>query len=363
MAGDNVVSIIIEQAFSSSYWCSQYLRGINAEAKRKNVDTCILTDISEFDNTTHVNTAILIGTSLLWLYETIEQLRARSIKCVVLSAQKRQGFRAGVSFISMDYEDALEKLTLYLASIGRTRTALFAVNPDSTTDQNKKAAFLSANEQSTEKDVYYFNATLDELCRQLHDNIDSYDSVICVNHISEIVLSKYLDQHQCHIPHDIHIAVFGDSEVDRDERMQEHTLIRIKPKEAGKLAIRTVRLLEGHPELSRVSLSICCEIITKDGAVSVDDSSCTIASAQSEHHSSRSERISSALIHERILCNCDRVDIEILKGITERESYSKIASRIHISENTIGYRIKRLMALSDMKTKEEMIKALEPYLN
>lgn len=358
-----MVSIITEQTFSSSYWCSQYLRGINAEAKRKNVGTCILTDATQLDTTPNVDTAILIGTSLSWLYETVELLRAKNIRCVVLSAQKRQGFKSGVSFISMDYEDGIDKLTQYLASIGRHRTALFAVNPDSTTDQNKRIAFLSSSESNTEKDVYYFNATLEDLCRQFYDNIDSYDSVICVNHISEIVLSKYLAQHPCDIPHDVHIAVFGDSEVERYERMIEHTLIRIKPKEAGKLAVRTVRLLEGHPELSRVSLSICCDIITKEGAVDLKQNASDKKEPQSPRQYPRTESISNTLIHERLLCNCDRVDIEIIKGIIRHDSYSRIASRIHISENTIGYRIKRLMALSDMKSKEEMVLALEPYLN
>jgi hypothetical protein len=65
---------------------------------------------------------------------------------------------------------------------------------------------------------------------------------------------------------------------------------------------------------------------------------------------------------EKILCNCDRVDIEILEGIIRKESYAKIATRVHISENTIGYRIKRLMQFAETQSKDEMINALRPYI-
>ncbi|MBQ2863219.1 MAG: hypothetical protein IJE84_03500, partial [Clostridia bacterium] len=319
--------------------------------------------ISDVDLYQDITCAILIGTSLSWLHKTIEVLRAKDIKAVVLSAQKSQGFGSGVSFITMDYEDALDKLIHYFESIGRSRTALFSVNPDSATDQSKRSAYLSAKPTHKEEDIYYFQATLDEVCRQLYDNIDRYDSVICTNHISEIVLSKFLSEQGYRIPEDMHIAVFGDSEVERGDRMIENTLIRIKPKEAGKLAVRSVRLLSNYPELSRVSFSICCDIITKDGVIDLSSNKPHPLQKEKIGNAPSSADVSSALIHEKILCNCDRVDIEILKGIIKHESYAKIASRVHISENTIGYRIKRLMQFAGATSKEEMIEALDTYLN
>lgn len=358
-----MVIILTEQAFSSSYWCSQYLRGINAEAKRKNIDTHMTADITDIDLYPGVSCAILIGTSLSWLYKTIEVLRGKDIKAVVLSAQKSQGFGSGVSFITMDYEDALDKLMHYFESIGRKRTALFSVNPDSATDQSKRSAYLCAKHSHSEEDIYYFQATLDEVCRQFYDNIDRYDSVICTNHISEIVLSKFLSEQGYRIPSDIHIAVFGDSKVERGDRVIENTLIRIKPKEAGKLAVRSVRLLSHYPELSRVSFSICCDIITKDGLIDLRTNKPHPLPKKEIIQAPSTADVSNALIHEKILCNCDRVDIEILKGIIKHESYAKIAGRVHISENTIGYRIKRLMQYADATSKEEMIAALDPYLN
>lgn len=359
-----MVNIITEHAFSSSYWCSQYLRGIKHEAKRKNIQINITEDIRDIKNhSKESNVAILIGTSLPWLYDTVSSLREFGVRAVILSAQKRQNLGCGVSYVTMDYEDALEKLMYYFNKIGRRKAALFAINPDSATDQNKRMAFLRS-ESNSEEDIYYFNATLEDACRSLYDNIEKYDAVICANNISGIVLSKFLREQNISIPADIHIAEFGDF----SEHIQSEgrTLIRIKAVEAGKLAIRCVRLLFGHPELSSVSLNVKCDIVTENGIIDFSNEelkSSDFISKPEPQKELRDEHISNALMHEKILCMCDRVDIEILKSIIAHESYSKIAVKSHISENTIGYRIKRLMQFAPTATKEEMINALKPYLD
>ena len=342
------------------------MKGINYEAKRKNIETVLVQDVADLSKSSDgKDIAILIGTSLSWLRDTVFALRQKNIRPVVLSAQKRQQLGCGVSFVTMDYEDVLVKLMTYLQRIGRSHPALFAINPDSATDQNKRNAFLAASEESDEGDIYYFNATLDDACRSLYDSIDKYDTVICANHISEIVLTKFLREQGLRIPDDIHIAAFGDTDVERVE-LQKHTLIRIKGIEAGKLAVRCVRLLTGHTDLSSVSLNVRCDIITSDGVIDFnEDGYGAAAAARSDAPSPLpfDGHISSALMHERILCNCDRVDIEILKSIINRESYAKIAQKVHISENTIGYRIKRLMQFAQTPSTDEMINALTPYLS
>ncbi len=357
-----MVHIVLEQSFASSYWCSQYLRGINHEAKRKNIDTQTVNDTSRLDRVINEgDIAILIGTTLPWLHETVRILRRNKIPAVVLSSGKGQNLGSGVSFVSMDYEDAFEKLSRYLNSIERTKTAFFAPDPDSSIDQSKCTAFLNSNKTRSQTDIYYFNATLDDACRNLYDNIDSYNAVICANHISQVVLSKFFSEQGVKVPDDIHIAFFGDSDVDRDKSV-EHTLLKIKAVEAGKLAVRCVRLLAGYPDLSSVSMNVRCDIITNDGIVEIDGEN-TAQRAESPTKVKPHTHISNALMLEKILCNCDRVDIDILEGIIRKESYAKIAARVHISENTIGYRIKRLMQFAKTNSKEEMLNALKPYLN
>ena len=359
-----MVSIITEQVFAPSYWCSRYLRGINHEAKRKNIEITMAESAAKLEKSKDgTDVAILIGTSLSWIYETVNTLRRKKIHSVVLSAGRQQNLGSGVSFVTMDYEDAFEKLTKYLESIGKKKTALFAPDPDSAIDQNKRIAFLNTNGSREECDIYYFNATLDDACRNLFDNIDKYDSVICANHISQIVLTKFLNEQEINTPEDVHIAFFGDSEVDR-EIGDGHTLVRIKAVEAGKLAIRCVRLLQGYSDLSSVALNVRCDIITKKGIIEFDNDTLSPKEADTDTSIKKGHsHIGDALMLEKIFCNCDRVDIEILEGIIRKESYSKIAARVHISENTIGYRIKRLLQFAETASKEEMISALRPYLN
>lgn len=356
-----MLSIIIEQTFAPSHWCSQYLKGINAEAKRKNIEFALtdLESIKECEDGSSI--AILIGTSVPWLYEAVRVLRQKKIRPVILSAAIRQDLGSNVSYVTMDYDDAMEKLMRYLDSIGKSRAALFALTPDSSTDQNKRTAFLNRGVCS-EDDVYYFNATLEDVCRKLYDNIDRYNTVICANQISRIALTKFLREQNISTDEDIHIAAFGDLETEKD-RHGNYTLIKIKAIEAGRLAIRCVRLLYGHTDLSGVSLNVRCDIVKSDGTVLCDDEMQNQnPSSEIKIPRSKPTHIRDALMIERILCSCDNVDIEILKGIISKESYPKIAARAHISENTIGYRLKRLMQVAETQSKDEMIKAILPYL-
>ena len=45
-----------------------------------------------------------------------------------------------------------------------------------------------------------------------------------------------------------------------------------------------------------------------------------------------------------------------------KESYSKIAAKLFIAENTISYRIKKILSLAPDKTKEEIFALLAQFL-
>ncbi len=356
-----MINIIIEPNFAHSHWCSQYLKGINSEAKRKNIDVREFKDAHEcIRSQNDTDIVILIGTSVPWLDDSAEILRRGAVRSVILSAGIRQDLGKGISYVSMDYDDAMVKTIRYFESIGIKKCALFAVSPESSTDQNKRSAFLGCGRGYTDSDVYYFNATLDDVCRKLYDNVEKYDAVICANQISKIVLKKFLSEQNVDTSSTLRIASFGDTSTNT-HTFDNEVLIKIKAIEAGKLASKVIRLLRDHPDLGGICMNVTCDIVTEQGVVDFEHEFKLIERAPSEKIDER-ELLKQPLMIEKILCNCDKIDLEILKGIHKKENYSKIAARAHISENTIGYRIKRLMQFANTTSKEEMIKALGPYL-
>ena len=59
--------VLVEPSFKTSHWCTQYIKGITLQTKRKNMPVEIHTDIQfihdpSFDDT-HV---IMLGSSLSW---------------------------------------------------------------------------------------------------------------------------------------------------------------------------------------------------------------------------------------------------------------------------------------------------------
>ena len=68
------------------------------------------------------------------------------------------------------------------------------------------------------------------------------------------------------------------------------------------------------------------------------------------------------LLVEKLLSGCDKLDISILREVLNRESYSKIAAKLFIAENTISYRIKKILSLAPDKTKDEIFSLLAQFL-
>ena len=65
---------------------------------------------------------------------------------------------------------------------------------------------------------------------------------------------------------------------------------------------------------------------------------------------------------EKLLSGCDKLDIQILREVISKESYSKIAAKLFIAENTISYRIKKILAGAPGKSKEEIFDLLSEFL-
>ena len=72
--------------------------------------------------------------------------------------------------------------------------------------------------------------------------------------------------------------------------------------------------------------------------------------------------ISRIFLAEKIVSACDAIDIDILKLIIKGYRYFDIAEILHVSESTIKYRLKRLISIAEMETREEIIEIMKMFL-
>ena len=354
--------IIVEEAFKNSHWCSHYIRGITSQAKRKGMPLYIHTDekfLHEPDFTdTHV---IVLGSSLAWSSHYMRLLYAMDVRPIVLSIANYQKVFPYASFITMDYDDASQKLMKYLQDNGAKHTAFFSGNRQSSTDMQKMTNFLQCG--GKEEDVYNYTGSLKTTGDQLLAKISKYDSVLCANDISAVVLMRRLMDLGYKIPEDIHIATFGDTMLSNLE-VQNLAIAQIRSFEAGKLSISAYRMLQSNPSISSLSMLLQCDIL---------GSNCERADIRLEHKPPvlpampdpnffHDEDVEKVILVERLLSACDKLDVRILREVLNKESYSKIAAKLFIAENTISYRIKKILSMAPEKSKEEIFGLLAQFL-
>ncbi len=355
--------ILVEEAYMRSHWCTHYIKGITAQAKRKNIQISIHSSAGfSMNELTADNCVIMLGSSMAWAAQTMHLLHAHGIRPIVLSLANYQKQFPFASFISMDYDDASRKLMKYLKEKGCRRTALFAVDPQSATDSSKVVNFLLEPEH-TETDIFTYTDTLRATCSRLIDRIQNYDSVICANDIAAVILMKQLSALGITAPDRIHMATFGDT-VLSSLGIQNITIAKVKSAEAGKLAINAYNLLKTVPSLSSLAMLLHCDILGAGGEkidVQLQQKNRACGALESPTFFNDPD-VSEVLLVEKLLSVCDKLDVLILRELLNRESYSKIAAKLFVAENTISYRIKRILSMAPEKTKEEIFDLLAQFL-
>ena len=354
--------VLVEASYMNSHWCSHYLRGITAQAKRKNMPVSVHTTTEFLDdpsfNDTHV---IVLGSSLTWASRSMNLLYSRDVRPIVLAVANYQKQFPFASFITMDYDDATRKLMKFLHAGGRTRTAFFSGNTKSSTDMQKVANYLQ--EGGREQDIFHFEGTLRETTDRLLARIDEFDSVLCANDVSAVVLMKRLESLGFNLPDDMHIVSFGDTVLANLE-IHNIAVAKVKSVEAGKLAISAYRLLKSNPSISSASMLLHCDIY--DYHYDPVDIKLEHTRMLFDRHVGanffRDPDVERVLLVEKLVSGRDKLDIQILREVISKESYSKIAAKLFIAENTISYRIKKILAGAPGKSKEEIFDLLSEFL-
>ncbi|MBQ6614423.1 MAG: hypothetical protein IIX18_03790 [Clostridia bacterium] len=354
--------VLIEPSFMSTHWCSHYLKGISAQAKKKGISVEVHTEAAfihepSFDDT-HV---ILLGSSLAWASHYMSLLYASDIYPIVLSIANYQKEFPYASFITMDYEDASRKLMKYLHTRGAQHTALFSCNRKSSTDRQKVSNFLACG--GKEEDIYYYDGSMKDICDKLISKIDTYDSVLCANDVSAVVLMRKLLDIDVKIPDNVQLASFGDTMLSNLE-VHNIAVAHVKSFEAGQMAINAYRMLKSNPSISSLSFLLHCEIVDSDFNLVEIRLSHDLPPADPATNAPffKDPEVEKVLLVEKLLAGCDKLDVRILREVINKESYSKIAAKLFIAENTISYRIKKILSMAPEKSKDEVLSLLAQYL-
>ena len=363
------ISIICQPGAEKTHWCGLYLKGIHSEVKRKG-DTVSILSIEEaveaFKKEKPVSAGIL-STSRAWIEEVAAILSELGVEPIVIGGASRDAFRHA-SYVFMDYREATYQLIEYLRSYRKNRIALFAISTDSAPDMIKKDAFLSYD-KCREHDVFYYTGNdglMNSACKRFLEVCKNYDAVICSNDASAMILLHQLEEADIKVPDDLFLCSFGDMAVSSSGKRML-TMARLNCVEIGKQTVKMCHHLASSPNISSISTKIRCDFIIGNTTANLPVKKETLGTshtpdgATSTFHSDPS--VSRIFLAEKILSSCDAIDIDLLKLIINGYKYFDIAEILHVSESTIKYRLKRIIQIAELDSRDEVIDVMKMFLN
>lgn len=357
--------ILIQTGNANTHWTSLFLRGITGEAKSRGMETVSAeSDGLTLPQSHNDAVAVLaIGSSFDWTVTVSKMLRSKGKKPILVGCANQNGLIAS-GFAVADYERATESLLDYFYANGRKRVALFGINNDSPADLLKMKTFLRYDSRFTYNDIFYFRGQTKNVCESLVPLACNYDAVISANDVAALMLMQTLENAGIKVPQDIFVAGFGDITYRRNinSKLTVATLDCVK---AGAAAVDIYSKICKDPSLSYITVKMNCELDIRESTANAPFN-CV---PQPPKGGTRDKfdlfsdlPLTDMMLAEKILSECDALDIEIMRGINEGMKNADIAEMLHASESTVKYRVKRLVSLGSLASRAELMSIMASYL-
>ncbi len=367
------IFVMIEPNYKNSYWCRQTVNGILKEINKKRYELCVLNDID--DNFTQMNKLsrkilIVIGVSVTWTSKLLNILSEQKIHAILINYQPPVTC-TNVSLILINYVIATQECLRYLMHIGKSRIALYGINPNASTDLQKKACYEAMSSKTSFKKpsqhIYYNSGSLKDCHASFCEFKNQYDAVICVNDIVAVSLIKYLTKINIDIPKDLFIVSYGDIMISKIIT-PAITTVTLDFFELGRQSVSIYAYLSKQPSEISVSIKVPCKMLIRESTMKINVN-CNKTSEHANVGSGNAvifyddKEVIDIMKVENLLNYCDISDVKILQGLINGTSYSKMAERLDISENAIKYRIKHMINSAGFVSRQELIELCIYYFN
>ena len=360
------VYVYIDTEYNGSVWCSQTLKGLTGEAAKRHYgihflesDDIFSLNLDKVYGEEEKRVLIVLTTRVMTDTKFYDYFAKNKVSLLFVNHQSNL-IDENYSNVLVDYREGMSQAQEYLKNVGKTKTALFAINPASSTDQIKKDYFLS--DGKGEEDIIYNNGSLEECCKSFKK--EKYDSVICANDIAAYFLMNNLKKQSVKIPEDLYVVSFGDSLL---SQMGAPTLttISVDHTKLGREALHTYSYLYRREEGVCISVYVTPKLNIRESTANESYAGFT---PQNERFNKVVDPMYSDLSAQRLLKlekmlgSCDENDFKILKGIREGKTYSQLAEELFMSEKTVSYRVTSLRNIMGFSTKVELAEILKEYI-
>lgn len=357
-----MILIFVESTYAHSIWCQNLIDGLVAELKLKRIAFRFISSSEELDPACPY--IYVIGSSSEWVRAVLEASNRRGIYPILLCNQAFHELDMTYSTVCSDTSGSMQHLVDTLNRVGRKRIALYGVNPHSVSDESRQKAFQVAARQQNQADVYINNGSLARCFSRFWSNISQYDAVICANDFAAISLVRNLLREA---PGELErLLIIGCAETRLTEYYNSYVLsIRVNFLEYGRAAVMLLESLKRNSYLSHIVMAIRWDFspLTTLRTLTAAEPDLQIpVIPESKDVFYQDAELDKMLRLERLLNECDDLDRNVIVCLLQGESYETISERCFVTVSTVKYRVKKMISVSQVSGRSELIRLLREYL-
>lgn len=319
-------------------------------------------NFSDFSGNDGVRAALVLSYSESFLRRILSILKQQDVHPIIVGNDTDT---VGCSSLSFDRRKAVLNVIDYFRQNGRSKTALFGINPNASSDLQRKAAFMQKLGENAENAIFFNNGSLQQTAEDFLAVAKEFDSVICANDIAAALLIREAHRKGLRIPDDLFICGSGNT------YLAEHTLptmtsVSLDYSEVGRSAVQLYDFLESMPRHS-------CARFAVDSVIHVRESTAALPFSPRFNDTYSPSEFSTKLnfINDsdvvaldrinRALSKCDAIDLAILRKTCEGHSRSEVAFELYIGETTLRYRLEKICRAADCKDNAELFALLRRF--
>lgn len=357
-----MIHILVDPDYTCSIWCQRLLDDLVMQLKQKRLAYRLIHSAQKLSPKNRY--VFLIGSDQAWVQPAVLACNSLGINPIWLCNMSSFEMEGEYSIVCTDITRSMRKLIDALRASGHRTIGLYGFNPNSTTDQGKRASYLSLLGQECGQYVFFNNGDLKGCFDDFLEKSGQVDTLICCNGFAAVSLVRRLAQQSPTLLEKLTIIACTDTCLTRLYSKNIH-MVRNRSGEYGRAAVGLLDTLRRTPSLSSVTVSLQWDVRSVCASVS-GAAPAPVPAIQSPPAERdpfyQDPEIQSMMRLERLLLTGSKTDLMILRLLRRNESYNEIAEQLFLSLNTVKYHVRKMLQLCGIGSKKELIALLWEYV-
>ncbi len=352
------IYVVSEQAGLDSYWIEDVLKGLKAEADKKN-----LAVQNFFLPETVINTenpiVLAVGYTKPWFTDACRHIKEAGGTAVAVNAAASANIERADATVGFDYDGATEDLVSYLYAAKKRKIAFVGCTGRLSLESKMAAFKKSAEKHALVHEAMTFSC-MSELSSSFSKIYENFDAVICSRDAEANHLIALLKKHKISVPENIFVASYGGNKLSLRDGASI-TCAGLDFAALGAAAVKLHRFLSKNDAVGKVSVSVPCPIKVGNSTASRTIPASRFGNAVGPSAYRTDNDYMMYLRAEELVRLWDQLDRKIVAGLCKGKNMSMIAEEMFISQSSVKYRVKKMLDSANISDRRELVKIVQKF--